>query len=232
MSPCAKPWVHIGAFALMLLAAPCVQAQPAAVQPSLVDARHAVVTAENELRKALSESKKACDKADAADAQLLREGLTPSTLTQTLAQDARGMRQSCDRWKQVASQAQAVAAAARVQLQDVAASAAPASAPASGARGASRLPARIDLQNLVDQAQQAQVLVDKERTAAQGVYDTVDRATKAALALTLATDAPTLDRARAMQGQAKAARRAGSGAQTAANDLVEHALVIRACLIT
>ena len=232
-----NPQMCVWALALTVFAAPGALAQTNATPPSLADARHSVVTAEIDLQTAESESKKACEEATAADGQLLKEGLSPSNLTRALARDAQTKRGWCEHWKQVANQAKARAEAARLQLQEVAASApaapasASASAPTTARPGPWQLPARVDLETIVAQAMEAQERVGKERKAAAGVYDTVDKATKAALALTQATDTPRLGDSLEMQANAKAAKTAGHDAQVAATQLLEYALRIHTCLI-
>lgn len=220
-----------------LLAAPALHAQGLALQPGLEAARDDVVAAEIELRKSADGTKQACDEADSADDQLLKEGRLPSTFTQTLAKAAQVKRDLCDQWKALREKAQERADLARKQLRQVAAAAKPSvevPAPIVIMRGAANSPppAQIDLQTIVAQALEAQETVGKERKAVQGVYDTVDRATKAALRLKLDSDAGLVENARGMQKKAKDAIKAASDAQIAANHFLDSVLVIQACLIS
>lgn len=228
--PCA--WVLL----ICALATPSLHAQNSTGQPTLAASRAEVIASERDLLKASGEAKQACEEADAADDQLLREGLAPTSLTRTLASAAHLKRQLCDQWKDQKTQAELRVKTARKQLRDVAATAAtspePTSAAVHGSAETAFVPARIDLETLVGQAKEAQDRVGKERAAAQGVYETVDRATKTALALTAPTDKAWVDKSQHLQAQAKAAREAGRAAQVAANEFLKHALVIQACLIT
>ena len=236
MSPSAMARKQAGPVLVAAFTATSLHAQDTRQQRTLDDARQDVVASEIQLSKAASEVKKACDEADVADAQLLREGLSPSTLTQTLAKAAEAKRALCDQWKQTLDEAQALAAAARRRLRSAAAAAPsgvadpPATAPRPA--GHSRVPSRIDLEAIVTQALDAQERVGKERAATQNVYDTVDRATKAALKLTEAKDGRWVKRSKEMQAEATAARAAASQAQGSAIKFVEHALTIHRCLIS
>lgn len=213
-----------------------LQAQDTRQQRTLDDARQDVVAADIQLRKAASEVKMACDEADVADEKLLSEGLTPSTFTQTLAKVAVAKRAFCDQWKQTQAEFQAQAAVARQRLRSTAAADPSgeanllATAPRPG--GLTRAPSRIDLQAIVTQALDAQERVGKERAATQDVYETVDRATKAALKLTEARDGRWVERSQEMQAEAAAARTAAGDAQKSANKFVQHALTIHRCLIS
>lgn len=232
----AKLRPSAGVLLVCAFALPALHAQSPVTQSSLDDARHEVVVAENDSRKADAEAKTACDEAQAADEQLLREGLRHSTLTQALARAAQVKRGLCDQWKLSSADARSRAAAARLLLREVAAAPAAMQTPAPDVArrpaGGSRLPAKTDLQAIVAQAQEAQERVGKERAASQGVYDTVDRATKAALALSQPTDLLWVDTSQAMQDDAAAARAAAHKAQISANKFIKHALTIKACLIS
>ena len=135
-------------------------------------ARDAVVAIETALRRVIVESKKACDDADAADDQPLKEGRSPSPLTR------------------------------------------PNTAPS--VTGADPSPAQLCA--IITDAQSAQAALDKERTAVKGVYDRVDSARKAALALQQSTDIDLVIRSNGLQRLAKEARAAASREQQAAND--------------
>ena len=89
------------------------QAQAADPQRMLEAARDTVVANEAALRRVIAETKKACDDADAADDQLLKEGRSPSPLTQSLAKAALLKRELCGQWKSSKEQAQSQSDAAR-----------------------------------------------------------------------------------------------------------------------
>ena len=81
-------------FALATTAVPA-SAQAADAQTVLQTARDNVVDAGAALRRVNVETKKACEDADATDEQLLKEGRSPSPLTQSLAKAARLKRELC-----------------------------------------------------------------------------------------------------------------------------------------
>lgn len=214
------------------------QAQATPEPTSLNTAREAVAAADAALRRITAKVKEACDAADAADDELLKEGRTPSPLTQSLAQAATSKRQLCEQWQDTRVQQQSLFDAARSALRRVAAEPAAVAPVSVGARpdpspsGGIVIPTAEELQSVVVNAQEAQEKVDKARAALVGIYDVVDSATKAALALKLKTDGSLVATSNGFQDLAREARDARSDAQTAANAFLKEALVIKACLLT
>ena len=222
------------AFALATTAVQA-SAQAADAQAVLQTARDEVVAAGAALRRFNVETKKACDDADAADDQLLKEGRSPSPLTQSLAKAALLKRELCGQWKSSKEEAQSQSDAARSALRQVAAEPVrPASAatnPITAPSVTRADPSPAQLRNIITDAQSAQETVEIERKAVQGLYDRVDSATKAALALKQSTDLDLVALSNTLQSSAKEARTAASAAQKAANRFLEHALTIKGCLL-
>jgi len=236
--PVSNTWAEQAwMFLFFALASGSCQAQaktPTAYE-KLKTARDAVESSQAALLLVRVETKVACDDADAADAQLLKEGSQPSPQTQSLAKAAILKRDLCDQWQHSGTQAKAKFDVARTSLRQIAVeSVEPAVAQAelsSSPAPVSGIPSIEDMVGLVAYAQGAQEEVDKARKAAAGVYDLVDGATKTALALELATDAQLVASSKNLQRLASEARAAVSSAQKSANRLLEHALTVKPCLL-
>ena len=228
-----RAWMSI-VFALTSGACQAQTKAPTAIE-RLKTARDAVEASEVALARVNVETKVACADADAADAQLLKEGTLPSLQTQSLAKAAILKRDLCDQWQQSGKRAKANFEVARTSLRQIAIESvdpavdqddlSPSPALASG------IPSIEEMISLVGRAQGVQEKVDKERKAADGVYDVVDGATKKALALHLPTDAQLAASSKSLQRLASEAHAAVSVAQQSANRLLEHALTVKSCLL-
>ena len=171
------------ALVVFALATTAVQAsaQAADAQAALQTARDDVADTAAALRRVNVETKKACEDADPADEQLLKEGRSPSPLTQSLAKAARLKRELCVQLSSSQEQAQLQSDVARSVLRQVAGPVQPALAMscANTAPSVTRGdPSPAQLRNIITDAQSAQEAVEVERKAVQGLYDRVDSATK------------------------------------------------------
>lgn len=175
--------------------------------------------------KALSEIKAthdlACKDADVADARLAAEFKNLNATTRTLrARQAQALRDLCDDEKTALVGAEKSLRAAQSELRKMLLAFDVTKAGAAGTG---------NLVDLVKAGREAQAEVEKQKAAARKLFELIDEATAAAMALKSKDDQPLVNEAKGLQAKANDAVKAARKAQSKANEMVEAALVIKHC---